>query len=557
MTTKIPSESLTVELKSDRKRLPDRELVEAVVCLANTEGGSLYVGVEDDRTVTGLHPRHGGPLEGLGAIIANRTVPPLTVRVQRLETQGKTVAHIEVPKARQIVATSEGVVKRRRLLPDGQPECVPFLPHEFAGRLSDLRLVDLSRQPVEGATLEDLDPAERARLRQFIDRFAGDRSLLDLSDDELDGALGAVEREAGGRRPTLLGLLLFGKEPSLRRLVPTHEVAFQYLDGEKVRLNEFSRGPLLRVFEWIDTLFAPLNLEEEILVGPFRVPVPQIGRTAFREALANALTHRDYTQLGAIHVRLEGDALVISNPGGFVNGVTLDNLLTTEPLPRNPALADAFKRSGLVERTGRGVELIYRGLLRYGRPGPDYSRSSAHGVVLRLPWVAADLGFLRMILDEEQRLGKSLPIDSLIALSALREQRRVSLIELAAAIQKDRAAANRTLGVLVERGLVQPHGQSRARSYTLTPAVYGMLGQRAEYTRQAAFEPLQQEAMVRSFALQHGEVRSADVMDLCRVSRHQASRLLRRLVAEGYLRAHGTGRGRHYVPDMHRGNHEK
>ena len=545
----IPDESLTVELKSDRRRLPDRELVEAAVCLANTEGGSLYVGVEDDGQVTGLHRSHDGRLSGLAAMIANRTAPPLAVRVSRLEAGGKAVALIEVPKARQIIATSEGVVKRRRLMGDGRPECVPFLPHEFPGRLSDLRLTDLSNQPVEGATLGDLDPVERARLRQFVERFHGDRALLELSDDELDGALGATCREGGVRRPTLLGMLLFGKESSLRRLVPTHEVAFQLLDGEKVRFNEFSRVPLLRAFEWIDTLFAPLNAEDEILVGPFRVPIPRLERTAFREALANALTHRDYSRLGAIHVRLERDALVISNPGGFVEGVSVDNLLTVEPLPRNPALADAFKRSGLVERTGRGVELIYRGLLRFGRPVPDYSRSNPYGVVLRFPLADADVGFLRMILDEEERLGEPLPIDSLIALAALRQQRRVRVKELATLLQKDKAAAKRTLNVLVERGLVQPHGQTRARTYTLAPVVYGMLGERSEYTRQAGFEPLQQEAMVRSYAVQHGMVRTADVMDLCRLDRNRASRLLGRLANEGFLRPRGRGRGRHYVPD--------
>ena len=86
--------------------------------------------------------------------------------------------------------------------------------------------------------------------------------------------------------------------------------------------------------------------------------MPRVERRAFREAAANAPTHRDYTRMGAVHVRLHDDALTVSNPGGFVEGVTLDNLLTTEPRPRNPRLADVFKRLGLVERTGRGVDLI-------------------------------------------------------------------------------------------------------------------------------------------------------------------------------------------------------
>jgi ATP-dependent DNA helicase RecG len=87
--------------------------------------------------------------------------------------------------------------------------------------------------------------------------------------------------------------------------------------------------------------------------------VPNYHKRAFREAVVNSLVHRDYTRLGAVHVRLENDGLTISNPGGFVEGVNLGNLLVSEPRPRNPLLADIVKRIGLAERTGRGIDLIY------------------------------------------------------------------------------------------------------------------------------------------------------------------------------------------------------
>ncbi len=369
-------------------------------------------------------------------MVANRTTPPVAVVVDRLEIEGVAVARIRVPKSRQIVATSDGVLRRRRLRADGSPECVPFLPHEFTQRLSGLGVVDPSGQPIPGATTDDLDPAERARARQFVERFHGDQALLGLSDDELDGALGFTTRSDDSRIPTLAGLLTIGRESSLRRLVPTHEAAFQVLDGEDVRFNEFTRAPLLRAFDWLATSFGPLNSETEIQAGLFRVPIPLVDRRTFREGIANALTHRDYTRLGAVHVRMERDALVISNPGGFVEGVTLENLLTTEPRPRNPLLADVFKRIGLVERTGRGVDLIYRGLLRYGRPPPDYSSSGSHGVVLRLPTSDADTEFLRLVMEEESRISGPLPIDSLIALAALREHRRLTRNELADLMQR-------------------------------------------------------------------------------------------------------------------------
>jgi len=542
----IPNkETLTVEFKSDRKCLSDKELLEAVVCLANNDGGSIYLGVEDDGTVTGLHANHISS-QGLPAMVANRTVPALTVAVTVLNERGHTVLRIDVPKSPQIVATSDGVVKRRRMMPDGKPECVPFLPHEFASRQAGFRLLDMSANPVPGATLDDLDPVQRARLRQFVERNNGDRALLDLDDEGLDGAIGLTVREGGERLPTLTGLLLIGKEESLRRLVPTHEIAFQMLDGEEVRLNEFTRAPLIQSLEWIETLFKPLNPEMEMQIGLFRVAVPKLDRRAYREAVANAIIHRDYSLRGAIHVRLDDNTLLISNPGGLVEGVSIGNLLTTEPRPRNPALADACKRIGLVERTGRGVDLIYRGLLRYGRNRPDYSRTDASNVVLRLSTADADMAFLELILHEEQKRCSSLPIDSLIALSVLREQKRVSRDDLAGYLQKDSASAGRTLEVLLEAGLVQPHGATRGRTYTLTARVYKELGKAAEYTRQAGFDRLQQEQLVRNYVKEHGSIRRQDVMDLCRLEGPQASRLLKRLVEAEALTPMGEKRGSYY-----------
>jgi ATP-dependent DNA helicase RecG len=542
-----PAESLTVEFKSDRKRLSDHELVEAIVCLANAEGGELWLGVEDDGTPTGLHPDHQ-LLAGLPGLIAGRTSPSLQVRVDAVAVGGVSVARIAVPKARTIVATAGGVYLRRRLKHDGQPECTPMLPHERESRAASLGLSDVSAQPVAGALLSDLDPLERERLRQAVQQYGGDRVLLELDDEALDGALGLTQRQADGSRvPTLTGLLLVGREGALRERVPTHEFAFQVLAQQAVRFNEFRRFPLLKGLDWLETNFRPYNPEDELQVGLFRVPVPMVDMAAFREAVANALIHRDYHRLGAVHVRLEDDALVISNPGGLVEGVTLANLLVTEPRPRNPMLADAMKRIGVVERSGRGVDTIFRGMLKFGRPAPDYSRTDAHGVVVRLPTAPADLDFRRLVVEEERRRGTELPIDSLIALAAVRELKRVTADELAERIQRDAASAKRTLEALTEAGLVEAHGTTRGRSYTLSAAVYQRQGDKAAYTRQAGFAPIQHEQMVLSYVRQHGQIRRAEVMELCRLSANQAKKLLARLKDEERLVQHGSHRGAYYT----------
>jgi len=541
-----PRESLTVEFKSDRKRLSDNDLVEAVICLANADGGELWLGVEDNGTPTGLHIEHL-QVAGLAGLVAARTSPSLAVTVTPVALGTVNVAHIAVPKAHGEVATTGGVYLRRRLKGDGQPECVAMLPHDRASRVTTFGLADASAQVVAGAKLTDLDPLERERLRQCVQQYGGDRVLLELDDETLDGALGLTARQSDGTRaPTLTGLLLVGKELALRELVPTHEFAFQVLEREAVRFNEFRRFPLLKALEWLETNFRPYNPEREIQVGLFRVPVPKVDFGAFREAVANALVHRDYHRLGAVHVRMDDEGLTISNPGGLMDGVTLANLLTTEPRPRNRALADAMKRIGVVERSGRGVDKIYRGMLRFGRPEPDYRRTDATNVVLRMATTDADEAFLKRVIEEEGRRGSPLPIDSLIALAALRGLKRLTTDELAIHIQREPAQAKRTLEALVEAGLAQAHGTTRGRTYTLAVGVYQAEGDKAAYTRQLGFSNLQHEQLVLNYVRQHGSIQRGEVTELCRISDRQAKVLLTRLKTSGHLMLDGLGRGAAY-----------
>ncbi|MCC3434409.1 MAG: ATPase [Oscillatoriales cyanobacterium] len=547
MNRTIPEqESLTVEFKSDRTRLPDKDLIETVVCLANTDGGSIYLGVEDDGQITGLHPQHQN-LSTLAAMIGNRTNPPVSVRVTALLEAGQTIACIEVPKLPRIVATSDGLLQRRRLQVDGTPQCVPFYPYEFATRQSDLGVLDYSSLPVTGSSVADFDPLERERLRQLIERYGGDRTLLSLTDEELDGALGFVRSTDGIRFPTVTGLLILGRESALREHLPTHEVAFQVLEGTQVRVNDFYRTPLLKLFERVMEQFEVRVEEDEVQIGLFRVPVPNYDRRAFREASVNSLIHRDYTKLGAVHIRWEDYGITISNPGGFVEGVSLDNLLVVEPRPRNPFLADAIKRIGLAERTGRGVDLIYQGLLRYGRSAPDYRSTNSHSVAVRLPGGEADLGLLRVVIEEENRRQSPLPVDSLIAIGQLRQERRLDTATLARAIQRDEAIARSVLERLVEAGLVEARGVKKGRTYTLSPLVYRELGQSADYVRQAGFEPIQQEQMVLQYVRTHGRITRKEAVELCRISEDQASRLLRKLTDANQLKLEGQGRASYYV----------
>jgi ATP-dependent DNA helicase RecG len=538
-------ETLDVEFKSDVGGFPDRELVSAVVALANTQGGLLLLGVEDNGDVTGVQTHHQD-VAGMEALIANRTNPFLNVRAELAEWQGKTIVIVHVPAMRGITATSDGLLLRRRLMADGRPAAVPFYPHELMRRQASLGLVDPSAIPVPVPTEDAFNPVERHRIREAVRRYGGDSSLLPLADEELDGAMGFVTDVEGKRQPTIAGLLFLGREELIRQHVPSHEIAFQVLEGTDVRVNEFFRRPLLQTFEEVEQLFRARVDEREIQVGMFRVPIPTYDRRAFREAFVNSLVHRDFAQLGAVHVRLDDEGLTVSNPGSFVEGITLQNLLVAPPRPRNPLLADIVKRIGLAERTGRGIDRIFEGMLRFGRPAPDYSASDATSVSVTLPKSDADLEFLEMILRHEEIAGGAMPIDSLIILSSLRQERRLTTADLAVHTQKSEPATRTAIERLVEAGLVDAHGAGRGRTYTLSADVYRRAGQKAAYVRQAGFDLIQQEQMVLAYVERHGSIKRAEVMDLCKISKDQAYKLLSRLTKSGVLQKSGDRKGTVY-----------
>ncbi len=247
-----------------------------------------------------------------------------------------------------------------------------------------------------------------------------------------------------------------------------------------------------------------------------------------------------------IRASRDDETLSVSNPGGFVEGVTLRNLLVVEPRPRNPALADVFKRLGLVERTGRGVDLIFQYVLRYGRPAPSYERSNPTTVAVDISCQDADLDFLTMVVEQEQRTGNPLPLDSLLVLSALRGLRRVNVQEIVGVLQKSQTVARSVLERLHESGLVQAHGTTKGRYYTLSAGVYRRMGPAGGYERQAPLTTGEIDARVDAIVARQGRIRRRDLVQECRLSSTQASRYLGARVKQGRLVAKGSGKSTYY-----------
>src|SRR3990172_270066 len=543
-------ETLEVEFKVDRpKKLSDSDLIESAVCLANGRGGTILLGVENRGAITGLHQDRGAHPDprSFEALVANKTVPSVVVRCEIVRVRGVQVAALDVPVSRQPVGTTDGKYKRRGWGGDGKPACIPFLAHEMLSRAASFGDLDISARLVPDALWDDLSTVEFERVRATVRKnpSVADRLLLNLSNVELVKALGLGNGSDRIEELTVGALLMFGTESALRRFVPTHEVAFQLLKGTRVAVNEFFYGPLVQIAEAITSRFDARHHEVEFDLGPVRIGIPDFSPRGFREAFHNALVHRDYARRGTTRVQWRDEGIEIASPGGFIEGVALDSILSTGPHPRNPRLAYALKRIGLVERVGRGIPTMYEEQLRYGRSAPSYSLSSDSEVRVLLSGGEANIALTRYLLEQEAR-DVRIGAEEMLFINHLERERRLDPDRAAALIGRPRAAALGILERLVEAGILDGRGEGARRVFRLSALAYAAIGDQAEHTRASGFVPLQQEQMVLRYLFDNPRVARRDVADLCQLDADDARRLLRKLLASEKIVLHGTKRGAWY-----------
>lgn len=355
--------------------------IEYAVCFANGSGGVVVFGVAD-RTrgrEAAIHGATGYDLDIWRRGIFDATRPNLAVEVEELavpEGTGKLLI-VRVPQGKNPpYGTAQGVFKRRV-----GKNCMPLDAAAFTQSQVSSGALDWSGQMAERVTLGDLDPVQVARGRNILRQLNPDSELAKLDDQAFLVGLGAVRHG----NVTNAGLLLFGREDRLADVCPQHQVHYVYEASEtEVTRNDSHRTGLLDVLERIENAFTgPANPEHEISVGLFKLRVPAFSIEVVREAVLNAVTHRDYSNPGEVLIRHTKRELVVTNPGGFLGGITPNNILRHEPISRNRHLAEAFEKLRLVERAGIGRRRIFIPTLSVGKRIPQYETDGTR-VVLRV-----------------------------------------------------------------------------------------------------------------------------------------------------------------------------
>ncbi len=516
-----------------------RDLREAVVCLANQRGGTILVGVAD-RKRTRMDAIHGvGTLdaETLRLDIYKGTDPPVLVDIAEVVVPEGRVLAIRVPRGIPPHSTTEGVSKIRV-----QKECRPLVGSQMTQLVLARRDVDVTAQILPDATLKDIDPDAVRRLAALAETEGGKPGLARLPMLEFLENVGLL-RDGG---LTFAAVLLAGTSSAIARFAPQHEVVLiAFLTDTEYDRRRNLRAPIAAVLDVAREFMESRTKLQLVRERGFReMSLPSLTWTTAREALLNALVHRDWFVRQSVHVEIRPDRLVVSNPGGFIGGVTAANVLRHGPVRRNPLLADVFEHVGLVNRAGMGVDRMYEELLQLGKGLPRYDADEA-SVVLTIP-TRSHLAFARFVADEIVA-GRRLSLDDLILLRGATDRGELHRWVAARFLQTNEETAAARLADLRERGLLTVRGRGRSAVYALALGLSDELRGADATDVDLAFDDTAARDRVRSLLAERGSLTNTDVRKLTGCERAAVVRMMAALREEGAAVLEGRGRGARWV----------
>ncbi len=517
-----------------------REIREAVVCLANARGGTIILGIAD-----GKRTRREA-IHGVGALDANDlrrriydgTEPRILVEVEELvEPEGRLLL-VRVPRGMPPHTTTDGVGRIRV-----GKECKPLTGSALSRLMFAGGQRDSTAETVPGATQADLDPQQIGLLQRTIQAEGGSPGLAGIPPDELLSNLELI-REG---EVTLAALLLVGRAPAIARHIPQHEIVFmRFKTPTNYDVRHDLKGPLLSVLQALERMLTAhmhiANLETE---GFGQLTIPDVTWWAAREAILNALVHRDYFLRQSVYVEVHRGRLVVSSPGGFMGGVTPENVLRHPPARRNPLLAAALQSVGLVNRAGLGVDRIYDELLRLGKAMPGYEADESM-VRVTLP-TRTHPAFARFV-AAETRAGKKLELDDLIVLRSITDRGFLDRWSAAQRLQLPEEDSAARLVSLRGRGYLVAHGRGRGTTYRLARHLSDLLRGPGPTDLEI---PLDDEAVrlrIQAVLAERGRLSNAEARRISGYSRTEVLRLMRLLSRQGLVLLHGRGRGAYYAP---------
>lgn len=522
-------EGTHLEFKEAKQNFHFEKLVDYCVALANEGGGKIILGVTDRRprriVGTAAFAEPGRTEAGLHDRLFHR------IPVEEVKTPEGRVLVVHVPSRLPGTAWQY----KGRYLKRAGDDLTGMDDRELRAIFSEAG-PDFSTEICVAALLSDLAMDAVADYRGRWAKKTRDERPLAWSDEE---TLTNAELLVDGQ-VTYAALILFGTRAALRRHLAQAEVVFEYrsseASGPAADRTDYREG----FFLYYDALWNKINLRNDrqsYQDGLFRMDVLTFDEVSVREALLNAVAHRDYRLGPSVFVRQFARRLEILSPGGLPAGITPENILDQQN-PRNRRLAEALAKCGLIERSGQGLNLMVESAIRQGKPLPNFAGTSGHEVRLTLEGLVRSPAFVRFM----ERLGeetlRSFATYDFLALDYV--HREEPLPEY---------LRNR-LPALIEAGAIESVGRGKGTRYLLSQRLYAEMGAKGVHTRKRGLDYETKKALLEKHLRAQKEA-GAPLAELRQVlpadSDSTVQRLLAEMRSEGRIALRGARRWARWV----------
>jgi ATP-dependent DNA helicase RecG len=525
-------EGENLEFKKARTKFDLGNLTKYCAAMANEGGGIVVLGVTDER------PRK---IVGSQAFKQPERTRARLIQRLHLNIDFSVVRH---PEGRVLVFRIPtrpigNPVKYKGIYWTRQGDSVVPMSEDRLRAIFDESGHDFSADICEPATMDDLDDKAIENFRERWIKKSGNQGLATRDYEQL---LNDAEMLDDGRI-TYAALVLFGTEKALGKYISQAEVIFEYrssdASGPAQQREEFGQG----FFSFYDKLWDLINLRNDVQhfqSGLFVLDVPTFSERVVREAVLNAVSHRDYRLGGSIFVRQYPRRLTIESPGGFPVGINEQNILDRQS-PRNRRIADILSKCGLVERSGQGMNLMFELSIQESKPTPDFTGTDQYQVSLNLDGEVQDPRFLEFL----EKVGRE-TLDSFSTADFL-------LLDYVHRGKKVPDALQNRLQSLVDKGIIERYGRGRGVKYILSRRYYKMVGEKGAYTRKRGLDRETNKALLLKHIKENRESgsRLKELMQvLPALSRSQVQSLIRELKAEEEIYKMGKTRGALWYPNL-------
>lgn len=405
------------QFKEAKSHFGFMEAAQCCCALSNCGGGKLVFGITDKRPQSVVGSSAFDQPERTRKTLIDKL--KVMVDFQILEHQDKRVLIFEVAgRPIGLPVQVDGIAwwyEGDSMIP---------MPEDIRRRIYAEAGIDFSGNICAGATLQDLDENSIEAFRRQWAKKSGNDRLSSLSAKQLLQDCSAITEDG----VTYAALILFGTQKALEKYLPQSEIIFEYrsseASGPASQREEFREG----FFSCYDHIWDLINLrndKQHYQEGLFVYDIPTFNERVVREAVLNAVSHRNYQMGGSIFIRQYRDRLSIESPGGFPVGITLENILDRQ-LPRNRRIAEILALCGLVERSGQGMNLMYELSIREAKQLPDFSGTDEYFVIVTLNGLILDTKMLSVINRIGSERWETLTTADFLVVNALYHEKSLS-----------------------------------------------------------------------------------------------------------------------------------